>query len=95
MRPVRFFPAGSHSSLLVDGTFTPFFGPGKKCAVVVTCGSGYDAAKVMADQMEGVMAGFFKFEPLGKIVVKGAMAPGCVAEDKAVMDEAFAIGKKF
>ena len=79
----------------VDGTFTPVFDAGKKCAVVVTCGTGYDGAKVMADQIEGVMAGFFKFAPLGKIVVKDALAPGCVAENKAGMDEAFSIGKKF
>ena len=79
----------------VDGTFTPVFPAGKKCAVAVTCGTGYDGAVAMADQIEGVMAGFFKFQPLGKIVVKGAMAPGCVADDKDVMDQALAIGKKF
>ena len=79
----------------LDGTFTPFFPAGKKCAVVVSCGTGYDGAKAMADQIEGVMAGFFKFQPLGKIVVKDAMVPGCVADDKGVMDEALALGKKF
>ena len=41
----------------LDGTFTPFFPAGKKCAVVVSCGTGYDGAKAMADQIEGVMAG--------------------------------------
>lgn len=79
----------------VDPTFKPFIEAGKKVAVVATCGSGYDGAVKMADEIEGVMAGFFKFQPVGKIVVKDAMAPGCVAEDKAVMDEALAIGKKF
>ncbi|MBP5734218.1 MAG: flavodoxin family protein [Candidatus Methanomethylophilaceae archaeon] len=79
----------------VDGTFTPFFEAGKKVAVVATCGSGYDGAVAMANQIEGVMAGMLRFQPVGKIVVKDAMAPGCVADDKAVMDEALAIGKKF
>ncbi len=79
----------------VDGTFTPFIAAGKKCAVAVTCGSGYDGAKAVADQIEGVMAGFFKFQPLGKVVAKDAMAPGCIADNKDAMDEAFAIGKKF
>ena len=79
----------------VDGTFTPFFEAGKKVAVVATCGSGYDGAVAMANQIEGVMAGMLRFQPVGKIVVKDAMAPGCVAEAKNVMDEALAIGKKF
>ena len=63
--------------------------------MVATCGSGYDGAVAMANQIEGVMAGMLRFQPVGKIVVKDAMAPGCVADDKAVMDEALAIGKKF
>ena len=37
----------------VDGTFTPVFPAGKKCAVAVTCGTGYDGAVAMADQIEG------------------------------------------
>ena len=79
----------------IDANFAPFIESGKKCAVVVTCGGGYDGAKAMADQIEGMMAGFFKFQPVGKIVEQGAMAPGCVAEKKALLDEALAIGKKF
>lgn len=79
----------------VDPTFKPFIEAGKKVAIAITCGTGYDSAVALSKGLEGTMAGFFKFEPVGTIIAKDAMAPGCVAEDKAIMDEAFAIGKKF
>lgn len=47
--------------------FTPSFAPGKKVAAVVAAGSA--GADELADKMLGVMKGFFKCEPVGKIAM--------------------------
>ncbi|MCL2148905.1 MAG: flavodoxin family protein [Methanomassiliicoccaceae archaeon] len=74
--------------------FAPNIGPGKKLAVVVSCGGGAEGARAMADKVEGTMAGAFKFVPVGKIVLTGAGAPDTASKDAAVLEEARAIGKK-
>lgn len=79
----------------IDPQFKPFIEAGKKVAIVITCGGGYDGAVKIADELEGCMANFFKFEPIGKIVSSGLFAPGEAAEKKDIMDQAFEIGKKF
>ena len=52
-----------------------------------------DLAAHVRSQFNGTVIGITGSN--GKIVVKDAMAPGCVADDKDVMDQALAIGKKF
>ena len=69
--------------------------PGKKVAVVVSCGSGADGAKALADKLEGIMVKYFKFESVGKIVLPGAGPPDVASNNSAVLAEAKAIGKKF
>ncbi len=73
--------------------FTTILSPGKKVATVVTCGGGLDGAKVMADQVNGVMANFFKFEPIGTIVYSEAQG-GPAAENADVMAQAEEIASK-
>ena len=75
--------------------FKPNIAPGKKLAVVVSCGGGADAAQVMASKIEGAMAGMLKFVPIGKIVFTGANPPDTASKDPKVLAEAKAIGKKF
>ncbi|MCL1979227.1 MAG: flavodoxin family protein [Methanomassiliicoccaceae archaeon] len=75
--------------------FVPNIAPGKKCAVVVSCGGGEAGARAMADKIEGALAGMLKFVPVGKIVFTGANPPDTAAKNAAVLEEAEAIGKKF
>ena len=75
--------------------FVPNIEAGKKVAVAVTCGGGYDGAVAIANNIEGVFANFLKFQPVGKIVMKEGFAPNVAAENADVMAEALAIGSKF
>ncbi|MCL2296454.1 MAG: flavodoxin family protein [Methanomassiliicoccaceae archaeon] len=75
--------------------FSANIAPGKKLAVVVSCGGGADGAKALADKIEGLMAGMLKFVPIGKIVFTGANPPDTASKNSAVLAEAKAIGKKF
>jgi len=79
----------------INADFSSNVAPGKKLAVVVSCGGGAEGAKVLADKIEGTMAKYFKFEPIGKIVFTGANAPDTASKDNAVLEEAKATGKKF
>jgi multimeric flavodoxin WrbA len=100
--PTYFGEANGQFRLFQD-RFYSFLGPnfvpniegGKKLAVVVSCGGGVDDARAMADKLEGSMVNFFKFVPVGKIVLTGARAPDTAANNKAILEEAKAIGKKF
>jgi len=77
----------------INADFSPNIAPGKKVAVVVTCGGGYDGAKAMADKLEGTMSGMLGFVPVGKIVA--AFSPTESAADNAnLIAEAKAIGNK-
>ncbi len=78
----------------LGGDFVPNIAAGKKVAVVVTCGSGLDGAKAMAADIEGVWKNFFRGEVVGSIVRGNMMAPDAAANDKALMEEAKALGKK-
>ncbi len=78
----------------LGGDFVPNIAPGKKVAIVVTCGSGLDGAKTMASAIEGVWANFFKGEVVGKIVRGGLMGPNEASENAEIMEEAKALGKK-
>ncbi|AIZ56584.1 iron-sulfur flavoprotein [Candidatus Methanoplasma termitum] len=68
--------------------------PGKKLAVVVSCGGGVDGAKALADKLEKSMVNYFKFVSVGKMVFTGGNAPDEASKNKAILDEAAAIGKK-
>ena len=78
----------------INADFSSNVAPGKKLAVVVSCGGGAEGAKVLADKIEGTMVKYFKFEPIGKIVFTGANAPDTASKNDAVLEEAKAIGKK-
>jgi multimeric flavodoxin WrbA len=78
----------------IGGDFASNLPPGKKLAIVVSCGSGVDSAKAMADKIEGVMTGRFKFESVGKIFLTNANPPDTASKNSAVLAEAKAIGKK-
>ena len=78
----------------LGGDFKPNLAPGKKAAIVVTCGSGIDGANKVADEIEGMAKNFFGMQIAGKIVKGGMMAPNAAESDAAIMDEAKAIGKK-
>lgn len=100
--PCYFGEANGQFRLLQD-RFYNFIGPdfvpniaaGKKLAVVVSCGGGADAARAMADKIEGTMAGMLKFVPIGKMVLTGANPPDTASKNAAVLEEAKSIGKKF
>jgi multimeric flavodoxin WrbA len=67
--------------------------PGKKLAVVVSCGGGVDAAKAVAEKIEKSSVSYFKCEPVGRIIVAGN-DPDTASKDDAMLEEARAIGKK-
>jgi multimeric flavodoxin WrbA len=100
--PYYFGEANGQFRLLQD-RFYSFLGkdmsaniaPGKKVAVVVTCGSGADGAKALAAKIEGVMVNYFKFESVGRLVFAGAGPPDIAAGNDAILAEAGTIGKKF
>jgi Multimeric flavodoxin WrbA len=100
--PLYFSEAAGQFRLLQDRfysfmglDFAPNIAPGKKLVTVVTCGSGAENASLLADKMEGVMAGAFKFIPIGKIVASNCGAPDVAKNDSKVIEEAKSIGKKF
>ncbi len=78
----------------LGGDFVPNIVAGKKVAVVVTCGMGYDGAVKIADAIAGVWTNFFKGDVVGKIVRGDMMAPNAAAENAEIMEEAKALGKK-
>ena len=78
----------------LGGDFVPNIAPGKKVAIVQTCGSGIDGAERNAAALEGEWANFFKGEVVGKIVVGNMMAPDAAANDAEIMAKAKAIGQK-
>lgn len=78
----------------LNGDFSPNISAGKKIATVVTCGTGIEDAKKIADSLEGMWAGFFKEVPVGKIVAGNMMPPDAAIKDAGVMAEAKAIGQK-
>ena len=79
----------------LNGDMSSNLPPGKKIAIVVTCGSGADGAKAIADKQEGIMVNYFKFVSVGKIVLPAAGPPDVASKNSAVLEEAKAIGKKF
>ncbi|MCL2510067.1 MAG: flavodoxin family protein [Methanomassiliicoccaceae archaeon] len=79
----------------LNADFSTNIAPGKKIAIVVSCGGGADGANATANKIEGAAVGMLKFAPIGKIVFTGGNAPDAVSNNKAVLDEAKAIGKKF
>jgi len=79
----------------INADFSPNIAPGKKLAVVISCGGGADGAKALADKIEGAAVGMFKFVPVGKIVFTGANPPDMASKNSAILEEARAIGKKF
>ena len=100
--PTYFGEANGQFRLLQDrfysflnADFSANIAPGKKLAVVVSCGGGADGAKALADKIEGAMAGMLKFVPIGKIVFTGANPPDTASKNSAVLAEAKAVGKKF
>ncbi|MDR0508599.1 MAG: flavodoxin family protein [Candidatus Methanoplasma sp.] len=100
--PIYFGDANGQFRLLQDrfysflnADFSSNIAPGKKLAVVVSCGGGADGAKATADKIEGAAAGMFKFIPIGKIVFTGANPPDTASKNSAILEEAKAIGKKF
>jgi multimeric flavodoxin WrbA len=78
----------------VNPDFTSNIAPGKKLATVVSCGAGAEGGKALGDKIEGTMVGFFKFDPVGKIVLTGANPPDTAAKNDSILAEAKAIGKK-
>ena len=73
----------------------PNITPGKKLAVVVSCAGPPEGGRALADKIEKSMAGYFKFEPIGKIVLGGAGAPNTASGNSSVLEDAKCIGKKF
>ena len=78
----------------LNGDFSSNIAPGKKVAIAVTCGSGYDDAKNIAKSIEKVWVNFFKGICVGKIVMNDGMPPDAAAKDLSLIAEAKAIGKK-
>ncbi len=78
----------------LGGDFSANIAPGKKVAVVQTCGSGLEGAQKNADAIAGVWKNFFKAEIVGTIVAGNMMAPNAAAENADIMAQAKAIGQK-
>lgn len=78
----------------LNGDFTPNIAPGKKFAVIVTCGSGFDDAQNVAGNIELEWERFFKGVSVGKIVMKDGGAVDAASKNAKIMAEAKAIGKK-
>lgn len=78
----------------LGGDFKPNIAPGKKVAVVQTCGSGLEGAQKNADAIAGVWKNFFGAEIAGIIVEGNMMAPNAAAENADIMAKAKAIGQK-
>jgi len=98
--PVYFREACGQYRLLEDrffsflnADFSLNIKPGKKVAIVTSCGGS--GAQELADKIEGVMCGFMKFEPVGKIVITGGNALDTAKNNKEIMSMAKDIGKKF
>lgn len=79
----------------INGDFSVNIDAGKKVAVIVTCGNGYDGAVKIADKIEGTMVNYFKCESIGKIVMNNGGAPNAASENAEVLNQAKTIGKKF
>ena len=77
----------------LDGTMKSNLAPGKKVAVVVSCGGGVPAANAIAEKLEKGMVNYFQCVPVGKIISAGN-APDEASKNKALLEEAAAIGKK-
>ncbi|KQM10162.1 hypothetical protein AOA81_04615 [Methanomassiliicoccales archaeon RumEn M2] len=60
----------------------------------MTCMSGLEGAKGVADWIEKVWAKYYGQEVVGKIVRGASSAPGDAAGDAEVMKQAQAIGAK-
>ncbi|MDR3282461.1 MAG: flavodoxin family protein [Candidatus Methanoplasma sp.] len=100
--PLYFGAANAQFRLLQDrfysfmgADFKPFISPGKKLAVVVTCGGGKPAAEALAASLEEGMKGRFGFSPIGSIVMDMGNTPSVAANNADALAEAERIGKKF
>lgn len=78
----------------LDGSMKSTMPKGKKVAIAVTCMSGLEGAKGVADWIEKVWAKYYGQEVVGKIVRGASSAPGDAAGDAEVMKQAQAIGAK-
>ncbi len=79
----------------LNGDMSININAGKKVAIIVTCGSAYEGAVKLADKIEGSMVNFFKCESVGKIVMTDGGPPNAASENKEILTQAKAIGKKF
>lgn len=77
----------------LDGSFKPSFVPGKKVAVVTSCGTA--GADELVQKMTNVFVNFFGAESVGTIAFKGGNPPDAAKNDKKIMAMAEEIGKKF
>jgi multimeric flavodoxin WrbA len=77
----------------LNSDFSSNIAPGKKLAVVTTCGDS--GADELADKLEGTMVNLYGFESVGKVAFSGSWPPGAAAGDEAVMAAAREIGSRF
>lgn len=78
----------------LNGDFSPNIKAGKKVAIIETCGTGFDGAKVNAAGIEGAWTNFFKAEIVGMMVVGDMMAPDAYASNDVVQAKIKEIGSK-
>ncbi|NLF33977.1 MAG: flavodoxin family protein [Thermoplasmatales archaeon] len=77
-----------------DG-FVPNIEAQKKLSVVVTCGSGTDAAKELQGKIERSMVQFFGFKNVGGICMSKGNPPDVAANSPGLLEEARKIGGLF
>ncbi|NLN72161.1 MAG: flavodoxin family protein [Thermoplasmatales archaeon] len=78
----------------LDGGMKSTMPKGKKVAICVTCMSGLEGAKGVADWIEKIWAKYYGQEIVGKIVRGGSGAPTDASNDAEVMAQAVAVGAK-
>ena len=78
----------------LDGSMRSTMPTGKKLAIAVTCMSGLDGAKSVADWIEKIWSKYYGLETVGRIVRGNSGAPTDASGDAEVMDQAKTIGAK-
>lgn len=98
--PVYFWDACGQYRLVEDrffsflnADFSINIAPGKKVAVVTSCGS--QGAEAVADKIEKTMVGGLKCVSVGKIALSGGNTPDTAAGKADILAKAAEIGKKF
>ena len=98
--PVYFGEACGQYRMLEDrlygflkADFSISFNPGKKVAVITAAGSA--GADALADKIEGVMKGYFKCEPVGKLAVVTKNEKDFSEKNADLIAQAKALGSKF